>query len=157
MKFIGVWIFNPKASIINAIPVINAEDKTLTVGDNFDPLSGVSATDKEDGDITLTKDNIIANDVDTSKAGIYHVTYKVTDKNGASAEKTITVTVNEKTTTPEEKPNNKPSKPNQKPSKTDIPKTGDATNLGLFASLLGGSGSMLLGLNRKKRKRNKND
>ena len=157
VKFIGVWIFNPKASIINAIPVINAEDKTLTVGDNFDPLSGVSATDKEDGDITLTKDNIIANDVDTSKAGIYHVTYKVTDKNGASAEKTITVTVNEKTTTPEEKPNNKPSKPNQKPSKTDIPKTGDATNLGLFASLLGGSGSMLLGLNRKKRKRNKND
>lgn len=31
-----------------------------------------------------------------SKAGTYHVTYKVTDKNGASVEKTITVTVKEK-------------------------------------------------------------
>ena len=39
--------------------------------------------------ITLTKDNIIANDVDTSKAGTYHVTYKVTDKNGASPKKQL--------------------------------------------------------------------
>ena len=71
---------------------------TLNVGDTFDPLANVTATDKEDGTIILTKDNIIANDVDTSKAGTYHVTYKVTDKNGASTEKTITVTVKEKTT-----------------------------------------------------------
>ena len=42
---------------------------------------------KKDGTITLTKENIISNDVDTSKAGTYHVTYKVTDKNGASIEK----------------------------------------------------------------------
>ena len=50
----------------------------------YDKLANVTATDKEDGTITLTKDNIVANDVDTSKAGTYHVTYKVTDKNGAS-------------------------------------------------------------------------
>ena len=45
----------------------------------------------------MTKENIIVNDVDTSKAGTYHVTYKVTDKNGASTEKTITVTVKQNT------------------------------------------------------------
>ena len=45
----------------------------------------------------MTKENIIANDVDTSKAGTYHVTYKVTDKNGASIEKTITVIVKQNT------------------------------------------------------------
>ena len=52
---------------------------TLKVGDTFDPLKNVTASDFEDGPITLTQENIIQNDVDTSKAGIYHVTYKVTD------------------------------------------------------------------------------
>ena len=71
----------------NTAPTISANDVTLNVGDTFEPLANVTATDKEDGTITLTKDNIVANDVDTSKAGTYHVTYKVTDKNGASAKK----------------------------------------------------------------------
>lgn len=57
----------------------------------FDPLKVVTATDKEDGTITLTKDNIIVNDFDTSKADTYHVTYKVIDRNGATTENTITV------------------------------------------------------------------
>ncbi|MCB6804194.1 DUF5011 domain-containing protein, partial [Enterocloster bolteae] len=56
--------------------------------------------------MTLTKDNIVANDVDTSKAGTYHVTFRVVDKNGAITEKTITVTVKEKAT-------NKPVSPQQ--------------------------------------------
>ncbi|MFR3429757.1 MAG: immunoglobulin-like domain-containing protein [Holdemanella porci] len=81
---------------LNSVPTISANDITLNVGDTFDPLANVTATDKEDGTIILTKDNIIANDVDTSKAGTYPVTYQVTDKNGASTEKTITVTVKRK-------------------------------------------------------------
>lgn len=81
---------------INEVPVIHAEDKTLTVGDEFDPLADVTATDKEDGLIALTKDNVIKNEVDTTKAGIYEVIYKVTDSQGASITKTITVTVNPK-------------------------------------------------------------
>lgn len=40
--------------VINASPIMNAEDKTLTVGDTFDTMEGVSATDKEDGDLTDT-------------------------------------------------------------------------------------------------------
>ena len=68
------------------------------LANTFNPLANVTATDKEDGTIILTKDNIIANDVDTSKAGTYHVTFRVVDKNGAITEKTITVTVKEKVT-----------------------------------------------------------
>ena len=147
---------------LNTAPTISANDVTLNVGDTFDPLANVTATDKEDGTIALTKDNIIANDVDTSKAGTYHVTYKVTDKNGASTEKTITVTVKEKTTNKPISPQ-QPQKPNKpttstKPSGQKNPvKTGDVTNVGLLASMFAGSTGVLAVLFGKKRKRNKND
>ena len=87
--------FVKKASVINQIPVINAEDKTITVGDTFDPMKDVTASDKENGDLT-TEIKIISNNVDTSKAGTYTVIYEVTDYNGASTTKTITVTVKDK-------------------------------------------------------------
>ena len=147
---------------LNTAPTISANDVTLNVGDTFDPLANVTATDKEDGTIALTKDNIIANDVDTSKAGTYHVTYKITDKNGASTEKTITVTVKEKTTNKPVSPQ-QPQKPNKpttstKPSEQKNPvKTGDITNVVLFASMFAGSTGALAVLFGKKRKRNKND
>ena len=80
---------------INAAPVINATDKTLTVGDTFDPKADVTATDEEDGNLT-DKIEVLKNEVDTTKAGKYEVTYKVTDRKGASRTKTITVTVNPK-------------------------------------------------------------
>ena len=86
---------NPKAAVLNACPVIKATDKTLTVGDTFDPLADVTATDEEDGDLT-DKIEIKKNDVDTTKPGKYEVTYKVTDNDGASYVKTIKVTVNPK-------------------------------------------------------------
>lgn len=57
------------------------------------------SVDKEDGDLTDQID-IVDNTVDTTKAGLYSVTYKVTDKGGASAEKTINVVVKEKTFPP---------------------------------------------------------
>ena len=84
---------------LNEVPVINAEDKTLTVGDKFNPMDGVTATDKEDGDLT-DQIEIVKNTVDTSKAGLYSVTYEVTDKDGASVEKSINVVVKEKTAPP---------------------------------------------------------
>ena len=147
---------------LNSAPTISANDITLNVGDTFDPLEKVIATDKEDGTITLTKDNIIANDVDTSKAGTYHVTYKVTDKNGASTKKTITVTVKEKSTNKPVSPQ-QPQKPN-KPTNTtkpngqkNPPKTGDMASIGLFASMFAGSTGALAVLFGKKRKRDKNN
>ena len=86
---------NPKMEVLNAIPTIKAEDKTLTVGDTFDPKADVTASDEEDGDLT-DKIEILKNEVDTTKAGKYEVTYKVTDNQGATRTKTITVTVNPK-------------------------------------------------------------
>lgn len=144
---------------LNSAPTISANDVILNVGDTFDPLAGVTAMDKEDGTIVLTKDNVITNDVDTSKAGTYHVTYKVTDKNGATAEKIITVTIKEKATNKpvnpqqSQKPNNT-TKPN---GHTETPKTGDMSNWGLFASMFAGSTGTLAVLFGRKRKRNKRD
>lgn len=82
----------------NNLPVINASDKEIYVGDNFDPLKDVTATDAEDGTITLTQNNIKENTVDISKPGEYKVTYSVTDSVGATTEKTIKVTVKAKST-----------------------------------------------------------
>ena len=83
---------NPKLSIINNAPEIIAKDLELKVGDNFNVKSGVSASDKEDGDIT-SKIEVVENTVDTTKAGEYKVVYKVTDSQGASAKKEIKVVV----------------------------------------------------------------
>ncbi|MBS6210396.1 MAG: InlB B-repeat-containing protein [Proteus hauseri] len=173
------WILNtPEA---NHAPVIKVEDKVLTVGDTFNPLHEVTAHDEEDGDIVLTDANIIANNVNTTVAGTYHVTYKVTDSNGVSVEKTITVTVKEEnaekpetpqepqqpqqpdgTTKPSEQTNNiaKPNKPSGQTNKTTklnkqtkSAQTGDMSKAGLFTSMLVGSTGALAILLGKRRKK----
>ena len=76
----------------NRDPVITGvSNKTINVGDKFDPLAGVKATDPEDGD--LTDKIVVTGAVDTNKAGTYKLTYKVTDSDGASATATATITV----------------------------------------------------------------
>ncbi|EUJ26128.1 hypothetical protein MFLO_14277 [Listeria floridensis FSL S10-1187] len=76
----------------NHKPVITANDKTLQIGDTFNPLDGVTATDSEDGNLT-SQIKVVSNDVNTNLAGTYHVTYSVTDKDGNVVTKTIQVTV----------------------------------------------------------------
>lgn len=136
----------PIEQSINTEPVIIAEDKTLTVGDKFNPLEGVSAFDEEDGEIKLTEDNIISNDVDMSQAGTYSITYKVTDSQGASALKTITVVVNPKlevvnpennTPTVESKPevDNKPTDTTIENTTNKLPNTGIESSLPLLGAL----------------------
>ncbi|CEP80577.1 DUF5011 domain-containing protein [Paraclostridium sordellii] len=80
---------------INRVPEITASDVEIKVGEKFNPLSGVSAKDHEDGDITNNIE-VIENTVNTDKAGVYKVVYKVTDSQGATASKTINITVKEK-------------------------------------------------------------
>ena len=126
---------------INAAPVIKATDKTIEVGDKFDPKDGVTAKDKEDGNLT-DKIEILKNTVDPSKPGVYEVTYKVTDSKGASCTKTIKVTVKEKAPAP--------SKENNKTT-TVAPKTGDSTNVSAVIALLAVSGIALLALLKKKK------
>ena len=77
---------------INNAPTIEANDKIIKVGTEFNPLSDVTAFDAEDGDIT-NKINIVSNNVNTSKVGNYEVVYEVTDSKGVSTTKVISVVV----------------------------------------------------------------
>ncbi|KGL38872.1 immunoglobulin-like domain-containing protein [Listeria booriae] len=76
----------------NTAPVIAADDTSVKKGGSFDPMAGVTASDVEDGNLTSSI-SVTANDVDTSVEGTYHVTYSVTDSDGNTTTKTITVTV----------------------------------------------------------------
>ncbi|MGL5540926.1 MAG: glycosyl hydrolase family 18 protein, partial [Erysipelotrichaceae bacterium] len=79
----------------NSAPqLLGLSNKTIFVGDAFDAMAGVSAYDKEDGDLS-TKIAFDSN-VDTSKAGIYTVHYTVVDSMGESTTQSITVTVKQK-------------------------------------------------------------
>lgn len=78
----------------NQKPVINAEDKTIYLNEDFDELDGVTAEDPEDGKI---KDiEVVQNDVKIDEVGKYKVIYRVEDTFGNVVEKEITVTVEEK-------------------------------------------------------------
>lgn len=148
----------PNTSLINHAPEIEVSDRTLTVGDAFDPMENVVVKDKEDSADDLVVD--VTHHVDTSKAGIYEVTYKVTDTKGAVTTKTITVTVKEKsvdkpTTSGKSDHTTKPDG-TTKAKKAGAPKTGDMTNVGVFASMLAGSSGVLAVLLGKRRKDNKN-
>jgi beta-N-acetylglucosaminidase len=86
---------------LNNAPVITATDKTLIVGDAFDPKKDVKAQDSEDGDLT-SKIEVTTNTVNTSKEGTYKVIYKVVDSKGKETTKEIKVVVNKKEdTTPQ--------------------------------------------------------
>lgn len=75
-------------------PVINANDKKVNIGSTFNELNGVTATDKEDGDITKNI-KVIKNTVMTEELGTYEVTYQVTDSFNHTVEKTIKISVEE--------------------------------------------------------------
>ncbi|MEC3336534.1 DUF5011 domain-containing protein [Bacillus cereus] len=78
-------------------PTIHAEDKIIQVGDKFDPLEGVSATDAKGNPIKVV---VELNTVNSDEPGKYEVKYSATDRYGNRAEKSITVTVK----APTEKP-----------------------------------------------------
>lgn len=68
-------------------PVITGADNiTVYVGADFNPLTGVTATDNVDGDITSSI--TITGTVDTSATGTYFLKYSVTDEAGNKREVT---------------------------------------------------------------------
>lgn len=89
----------------NTKPVINGvKDQTAEAGSEFNILSGISASDAEDGDITskITVESMPSLGIKNGKvvvedAGSYELTYSVTDQNGAVAEAYATLTVTKKT------------------------------------------------------------
>lgn len=84
-----------KISVIDA-PVINGiSDKTVTVGDTVDYLSGITAVDGKGTDITGNIE-VDSSKVDVNTPGIYQIAYKVTDSYGLSTGANCNITVNEK-------------------------------------------------------------
>ncbi len=76
----------------NEKPVISdVKDTTIKVGDKFNTKTGITAKDKEDG--SLTSKIKISGSVDTTKVGIYKLTYKVSDSDGNTKTVTRKVTV----------------------------------------------------------------
>ncbi|MGL5947502.1 MAG: immunoglobulin-like domain-containing protein [Aeromonas sp.] len=66
-------------------------DARVKQGTAFDPLAGVSASDREDGDLTnqITVDGA----VDTQRLGLYPLVYKATDRDGNTTEQVRSVEV----------------------------------------------------------------
>ena len=111
------------------------DDKSITVGTEFDPLAGVKAVDNVDGNVTGQVK--VKGKVDTNKVGKYTLTYTVSDESGntATAKRTITVTAK-----PVEQP--KPTQPgaSSKPGASNkpagLPDTGAISNVAAVAALL---------------------
>ncbi|MGL5151715.1 MAG: glycosyl hydrolase family 18 protein [Clostridium sp.] len=83
LTFNGMKPANQPDENNNYVPTISgATDASINVGDAFNPLAGIKATDKEDGDITSKIK--ITGAVNTNAAGYYTLTYTVTDSNGAT-------------------------------------------------------------------------
>ena len=97
----------------NSKPVIKGADNiTIKVGDTFNPLDGVTATDTEDGTISNIE---VTGSVNTSEVGEYTLTYKVTDNDGniTTVERIVIVKSNSKPITP---PNTPPNIESTKPT-----------------------------------------
>lgn len=88
---------NVQVTNVNEAPAITAPNVSVTEGDtHWSLLTGVTSTDKEDGDLTSkveVKDN---GGFDVTKPGDYTVTYTVTDAGGKTTEATRVVTVTPK-------------------------------------------------------------
>ena len=84
-----------KISVIDAPSINGISDKTVTVGDTVDYLSGVTATDGKGTDITGSIE-VDSSKVDINTPGTYQITYKVTDSYGLSTGANCNITVNEK-------------------------------------------------------------
>src|SRR5690554_7610297 len=82
----------------NTATIVGASDKTINVGDAFDPMEGITANDTVDGDITSRIN--VEGTVVTSAAGTYTLTYTVEGSDGKVVTEKRTITVKVVHTTP---------------------------------------------------------
>ncbi|WP_025820609.1 immunoglobulin-like domain-containing protein [Shewanella marina] len=81
-------------TVYSALPELMGVTNTqIKLGEQFDPLNGVSATDAEDGN--LTADIQVSGTVNTDVVGNYSLVYSVTDSAGQTATAKRIVTVND--------------------------------------------------------------
>ncbi|MDD7543051.1 MAG: InlB B-repeat-containing protein [Peptoniphilaceae bacterium] len=150
-------IYSMNAVTMNEAPTLEVQDKTIKQGEALDFKSlVVSAQDKEDGDLIQAVKVIDDGGFDKDTVGKYTVTFKVTDKDGASVTKKATITVIEKsksTPNPDDNKLNPDNKKPQAPNHKTLPKTGDSSNLTLYGMLMGFSGLLLIAAEVKKRRK----
>ncbi len=93
-KSIVVYVADKNIDKVDITPPVITGDsvRLIKVGDKYDPLADIKCTDDVDGDIQL---NIESSNVDTSKAGIYYVTYSGTDSSYNKSVRTVRVVVME--------------------------------------------------------------
>ena len=105
-------IYDLNAVVLNQVPILTLQDKTITEGESLDLNSLiVSAKDPEDGDITSKVKLTDNGGFDNTKVGSYKITFSVTDNGGATATASATVTVTKKPTPP-----NPPTPPEPEPT-----------------------------------------
>lgn len=131
-----------KISVIDAPSINGISDKTVTVGDTVDYLSGITATDGKGTDITGNIE-VDSSKVDVNTPGTYQITYKVTDSYGFSTGANCNITVNEKkeevadntsdgndNTTTSDNGNKKSSKKNKRSNNTASNNNSSSNNSG---------------------------
>ena len=85
------YVLASQFNVTNSQPEINAKDVEIKIGEKFEYLNGVTASDKENGN--LTNKITYEGEVDASKEGTYTVTYSVVDNSNFHASKKINVKV----------------------------------------------------------------
>lgn len=104
---IGAKVTKTRTVIVNAYPTITItpRDKVITQGAAFDPLKGVSAHDKEDGDLDTQSLEISyarkeadgslspLDHLDTQEPGDYQISYIASDKYGAKTTETAQLSI----------------------------------------------------------------
>ncbi|MGE6104434.1 immunoglobulin-like domain-containing protein [Aeromonas veronii] len=94
IKSYGPFIHDQEITppVDNGKPVFSGlSDTRIKQGTAFDPLAGVSANDKEDGD--LTGQIQVEGSVDSQRIGLYPLTYKVSDRDNNVTEQVRTIEV----------------------------------------------------------------
>lgn len=84
----------PEPEPENNAPVLaGITDANIKIGDEFDELAGITATDEEDGDITSSI--VVTGTWDVNVAGTYTINYSVTDSEGEKVTGSRSLTVSE--------------------------------------------------------------
>ncbi|KPU52647.1 bacillolysin [Bacillus wiedmannii] len=135
-----------RGEVKNEIPILKVPaTTTITEGDQFDPMVGVSATHKENGD--LTSKVVYEGDIDTSKAGAFEIIYSVTDSVGNEVHTIQKVLVKDKDTSKAKGLTNNSNIPNsinsdkKESTYKELPNTGasetNSTAMGIWMIIVG--------------------
>ncbi|MBG0962308.1 M4 family metallopeptidase [Bacillus sp. SRB1LM] len=130
-----------REEVKNEIPILKVPaTTTITKGDQFNPMAGISVTDKEDGDLTSKVG--YEGTIDTSKPGTFEIIYSVRDSVGNEVHTIQKVFVKDKDTRKANDLANNSNIPNNSNSTyKELPNTGasttNSTTMGLWMVIVG--------------------